>query len=79
MALSMLVALFSTVVLSSNCCPLSGFLSFGNSQKLQGAMSGLCIAMRYCVYSETAIQDSMKALARYRGEEASHRTHATHS
>ena len=35
--------------------------------------------MRYCVYSETAAQDSMNALARYRGEEASHRTHASHS
>ena len=34
-------ALFSTIVLSSNRCPLSGFLSFGNSQKSQGAMSGL--------------------------------------
>ena len=40
-ALSTLVALFPTVVLSSNRCPLSGFLSFGNSQKSQGAMSGL--------------------------------------
>ena len=36
-------------------------------------------AMRYCAYSETAAQDSMNALARYRGEEASHRTHASHS
>ena len=36
-------------------------------------------AMRYCVYSETAAQDSMNALARYRGEEASHRTHASYS
>ena len=36
-------------------------------------------AMRYCVYSKTAAQDSMNALARYRGEEASHRTHASHS
>ena len=35
--------------------------------------------LRYCVYLETAAQDSMKALARYRGEEASHRTHASHS
>ena len=26
-------------------------------------------AMRYCVYSETAAQDSMNALVRYRGEE----------
>ena len=41
MALSTLVALFLTLVLSSNRCPLSGFLSFGNSQKSQGAMSGL--------------------------------------
>ena len=41
MALSTLVALFSTVVLSSNRCPLSGFLSFGNSQKSQGVISGL--------------------------------------
>ena len=41
MALNRLVALFSTVVLSSNRCPLSGFLSFGNSQKSQGAMSRL--------------------------------------
>ena len=36
-------------------------------------------AMRCCVYSETAAQDLMSALARYRGEEASHRTHANHS
>ena len=36
-------------------------------------------AMRYCVYSETAAQDLMNALARYRSEEASHRTHASHS
>ena len=41
MALSTLVVLFSTVVLSLNRCPLSGFLSSGNSQKSQGAMSGL--------------------------------------
>ena len=41
MALSTLVALFSTVVLSSNHCPLSGFLSCGNSQKSQRATSGL--------------------------------------
>ena len=75
MALSTLVALFSTVVLSSNRCPLSGFLSFGNGQKSQGAMSGLYRdfeAIRYCVYSETAAQYSMNALARYRSEEASH-------
>ena len=36
-------------------------------------------AMRYCVYSKTAAQDLMNALARYRGEEASHRTHASRS
>ena len=36
-------------------------------------------AMRYCVNSETAAQDSMNALGRYRGEEASHHTHATYS
>ena len=36
-------------------------------------------AKRYCVYSETAEQDSMNALARYRGGEASHHTHASHS
>ena len=36
-------------------------------------------AMRYCVYSETAEQNSINALARYRGKEASHRTHASHS
>ena len=41
MALSTLVALFLTVVLSSNRCHLSVFLSCGNSQKSQGAMSGL--------------------------------------
>ena len=39
--LSKLVALFSTVVLSSNRSHLSSFSSFGNSQKSQGAMSGL--------------------------------------
>ena len=36
-------------------------------------------AMRCCLYLETAAQDSMNALARYCGEEASHRTHASHS
>ena len=58
MALNTLVALFLTVVLSSDRCPLSGFLSFANSQKSQGAMS----------YSETAAQDSINALERYRGD-----------
>ena len=76
MALSTIVALFSTVVLSSNRCPLSGFLSFGNSQKSQGAMSGLyggCTeAVQSCVSPKIAAQNSMNALARYRGKEASH-------
>ena len=36
-------------------------------------------AMRYCVYLETAAEDTMNALARHRGKEASHCTHASHS
>ena len=45
------------------------FLSFGNSQKSQGLCSDsteVVEAMRYCVYSETAAQDSMNALAHTR-------------
>ena len=37
------------------------------------------LSFEWCVYSETAAQDPMNALARYRGEETSHRTHASHS
>ena len=39
---------------------------------------GDCRNNAILVYSETAAQDSMNALARYRGEEASHGTHASH-
>ena len=56
---------------------MSGFFEFWK----QPSHRGLCRdctevveAMQYCVYSETAAQDSMNALARYLGEEASHRT-----
>ena len=82
MALSTLDALFSTVVLSSNRCPLSGFLSFGTAKSHRGLCrdcTEVVEAMRFCVHPETAAQDSMNALARYRGEEASHRAHASHS
>ncbi len=40
-ALKTFVALISVICTSSNYCPLSGVFNFGNSQKLQGAMSGL--------------------------------------
>ena len=66
--MSTLVALFSTVVLSSDRCPLSGFLNFGNSQKSQGAMSGLygvVEAMQYCVYLEIAVQNFPNSSFRY--------------
>ena len=58
------------------------FFEFWKQPKSQGAMSGLyggCRSNAIRVYSETAAQDLMNALARYRGEEASHRTHASHS
>ena len=35
-------------------------------------------AVQSCVSPKIAAQDSMNGLARYRGEEASHRTHASH-
>ena len=58
------------------------FFEFWKRPKVTGRLCRDCTevveAMRYCVYSETAAQDSMNALARYRGEEASHRTHASH-
>ena len=59
------------------------FFEFWKQQKVTWGYTGDCTeaieAMRYCVYLETAAQDSMNALARYRGEGASHRTHASHS
>ena len=36
-------------------------------------------AVQSCVSPKISAQDSINALARYRGEEASHRTHASHS
>ena len=54
------------------------FFEFWKQPKVQKDCTEDVQAMRYCVYSETAAQDSMNALARYRGEEASHRTHASH-
>ena len=74
MDLSTLVALFSTAVLSSNRCPLSGFLSFGNSQKSQGAMSGLyggcrsnailCLLRNFC----TRFDECAAALSWWRSQ-----------
>ena len=57
----------------------ASFFEFWKQLKVTGGYVGIVEAMRYCVYSETAVQDSMNVLARYRDEEASHRTHASHS
>ena len=63
---------FWIVSMSSNRFPLSAIFNFGNIQKSQGAMSA-GEAVQSCVSPKIAAQGLMNALARYRGEEASHR------
>ena len=74
-------------IILNRCCVIESlsfewFFEFWKQPKVTGDSVGTVRRLsKQCetVYSETAAQDSMNALARYRCEEASHRTHSSHS
>ena len=73
MAFSSRVALLWIVSMSSNRFPLSAIFNFGNIQKSQGTMSGLYRGCKILCFAKNCCTSFDNALARYHGEEASHR------
>ena len=76
MAFSSRVALLCIVSMSSNRFPLSAIFTLGTSKsrrKLCRDCTEADEAVQPCVSPKIAAQGAMNALARYRGEEASHR------